>query len=167
MASVASANFSPLVSRIEIDGAIHDALRLFVGRGRRYSVKQLSNGSGVPDRMIESAMAEVESTDFRPLAREYLWSIMQFLGAAFTSELLLKIHQGAFDLPDDEIPPPGEIIRDAAQDTARIAEAAVDGDLDSGNASTLRKVGQRQITRGMDLVALAGGKRRPKLRSVQ
>jgi hypothetical protein len=155
MASVASANFEPLISRNTVDEAIHDALHLFVGRGRRYTAKQLGKGAGVPYRMIESAKAPVGGTDFRPLDRAYLWSIMQFLGSAFTSELLAKIHQGAFDLPDEELPPPGEMVADSAGHTAQIAEAAADGQFCQRDKATLRVVGRAKIEQGMDLLALS------------
>jgi hypothetical protein len=42
-----SANFPLLVSRNAARERVRDALRLHVGRGRRYSVKELSNGTGV------------------------------------------------------------------------------------------------------------------------
>jgi len=83
-----SANYNPLVSREQVGNAIGDALRLFVGRGRRYSVKQLSNGTGIKDRVIECAMCREGTVDYRPLPQEALVSITCFLGAAFANEWL-------------------------------------------------------------------------------
>ena len=93
-----SANDSLLVSRNSAREALRNALRLHVGRGRRYSVKELSNGTGVPDRVIESAMCATEDPDYRPLALENLLSISKFLGAAFHSAFIEVTELGAFEL---------------------------------------------------------------------
>ena len=61
-----------------------------MGRGRRYSVKELSNGTGVADRLIESAMCAIDSEDFRPLSHEAFASIAKFLGAPFASATLSR-----------------------------------------------------------------------------
>lgn len=93
-----SANDSLLVSRNFAREALRDALRLHVGRGRRFSVKELSNGTGVPDRMIESAMCATDDPDYRPLALENLLSIAKFLGAPFFSAFIEVTDLGAFEL---------------------------------------------------------------------
>jgi hypothetical protein len=104
--NAASANNDTLISRNSIREAIRKGLRLYVGRGRRYSVKELSNGSGVPDRVIECAMCDVESEDYRPLSLEALASIGKFLGAQFVSTYLEMSDLGAFELADGQIPLP-------------------------------------------------------------
>lgn len=81
-----SANFPALVSREQAGNEINKALRLFVGRGRRYSVKQLANATGVPDRVIECAMTS--GYDHRSLPDWALLSLMKFLGPEFTNEFL-------------------------------------------------------------------------------
>lgn len=101
-----SADISYLVSRNCIREKMRDALRLFVGRGRRYSVKELSNGTGVADRVIESAMCDVDSEDYRPLSLEALASISKFLGASFASAILEPCGLGAFELMEGQIPLP-------------------------------------------------------------
>ena len=85
---------------------MRDALRLFVGRGRRYSVKELANATGVADRVIESAICDVDSEDYRPLSHEALASIAKFLGASFASVYLELSGLGAFELMDGQIPLP-------------------------------------------------------------
>ena len=147
-----SAGNTLLVSRSAARSAIRDALRLYVGRGRRYSVKQLSNGTGVPDRLIECAIADIDGPDYRPLAYECLFSISLFLGAEFTSEWLRLTRQGAFDLPDEEIPP-GALAADNAEDNATLTRAAIDGQFDEVEKPALRLVGHRMIERGQRLVA--------------
>lgn len=116
---IISADFSPLVSRNAIREKIRDALRLFVGRGRRYSVKELSNGTGVADRVIECAMCEVDNEDYRPLSHEALASIAKFLGAPFASVYLELSGLGAFELMDGQIPLPKVLATaDAAESPA-------------------------------------------------
>jgi hypothetical protein len=120
-----SANFPLLVSRNAARERVRDALRLHVGRGRRYSVKELSNGTGVADRLIESAMCDVESPDFRPLAHEALLSIAKFLGPSFASQYLELSGLGAFELMDGQIPLPKVLAaveqdEDAAEERKRL-----------------------------------------------
>lgn len=83
-----SANFAPLVSREQSGNALRHALGLFVGRGRRYSVKELSNATGVKDRMIECAKLDPANIDYRPLPDWAIASIGKFLGAPFLAKWL-------------------------------------------------------------------------------
>lgn len=129
------------------------ALRLFVGRGRRYSVKQLSNATGIKDRVIECALAGVDNCDHRPLHLGAVLSIASFLGADFTNEWLCLAHQGAFDLPEGD-PNPGEFAADTSDDTAAIVRAAKDGRFDEEERRALRPVGARMMSHGAQLVAL-------------
>lgn len=87
-----------LVSRNSIREAQTKALELFVGRGCRYSVKELSNATGVPDRSIEAAKCDPEDPDYRPLSQENLASIAKFLRAPFVSVYLELSELGAFEL---------------------------------------------------------------------
>jgi hypothetical protein len=129
MSATAAANFEavesrndfanpPLVSRNAIREKLRDALRLHVGRGRRYTVKELSNGTGVADRLIESAMCDVESPDYRPLSLEALASISKFLGVSFASAYLELSGLGAFELMDGQIPLPKVLSCSTAQEDA-------------------------------------------------
>lgn len=145
----------PLVSREHVGNVIGNAIRLYVGRGRRYSVKQLSNATGVKDRVIECAMTDAGSMDYRPLALEALLSIASFLGSDFTSEVLGVVGQGAFDLPDDGDPDPTSMMVDATEDTARIVRCAADGVFNNEERRELRSVGHNKIRRGHQLVAMA------------
>jgi hypothetical protein len=159
MQNVTAVNFSPIVSRIAVDAAIHDALRQFVGRGKRYSVKVLANKSGVKDRCIEAAVAPVDGEDFRPLSRENLWSIMAVLGADFANHIMHLANLGAFDLPDEPLPRPAELVAESAQDHAQIAVAAADGKFCANDHGKLWSVGHDFIERGMQLVGLGKARR--------
>lgn len=149
-----AADVGPFVSRNDVAERVSRALCLYVGRGRRYSVKQLSNATGVPDRVIECAKASPDNTDWRPMPIEALLSIARFLGADFTNEWLGLADQGAFDLPEEE-PDPMRVAIGAAEDTAEIVRRASDGEFDREDRAALKSVGQRKITRGMQLVAAA------------
>lgn len=116
-----SANFQLLVSRNAAREKVRDALRLFVGRGRRYSVKELCNGTGVADRMIESALCDPDSPDYRQLKTEEMLSIAKFLGAPFASAYLELAGLGAFELMDGQIPLP-KVLATAEQAESADAE---------------------------------------------
>lgn len=150
----ASADFPPIISRDRAHDAVRDALRLFVGRGRRYSVKQLSNATGVKDRVIECAMTLAENPECRPIHIGDLLSIAGFLGPEFTTEWLMLAQQAAIPLPDGEEPSPGEIAADIADDTATVVRAARDGVFDKDERADLHTVGLRLISRGGQLSQL-------------
>jgi hypothetical protein len=79
------------------------ALRLFVGRGKRFSTEEMSLGSGVKEKRIHAAIRPVCADDYRLLRHEELASITKFLtgeglGAAFFSALVEPCGLGAFEL---------------------------------------------------------------------
>jgi hypothetical protein len=150
-----SADNSLLISRSAANETFRDALRMFVGRGKRYSVKQLSNGCGIKDRMIESFMAPVDSAEWRKPDLEEVLSIASFIGPDFTTELLEPAQQGAFWLPDADDTPPGAMAADASEDTAKVVRAAIDGTFDATEKPELKVVGRRMMQRGASLAALA------------
>lgn len=149
-----SAENSSLVSRSAANTIFRDAVRLFVGRGRRFSVKQVSIGTGISIRMIESFMAPVDSTDFRKPDLEEVLTLASFFGSDFTTELVSPIRQGAFDMPEEDIPP-GQIAADNADDNAALTRAALDGKFDPEERKNLRPVGLRMVSRGVRLAGLA------------
>lgn len=118
MASQAlSADFGGLVSRNIGYERLAFALRLHCGRGRLYSVHDLSLATGVPSRAIECAMHPSGRSEFRPLRFEYLLSISKFLGAPFASQYLELSGLGAFELMDGQIPLPKVLTSADAQET--------------------------------------------------
>lgn len=98
MNAPASVHFELLVSRNAIRERVRDALHLQAGRGRRYSVAQLAEATGVPAGNIENAMRPVENENYRPLKLEELASIAKFLKAPFASAFLELADLGAFEL---------------------------------------------------------------------
>jgi hypothetical protein len=108
-----------LVSRNAIRERQRDALRLHVGRGRRFSVKQVSEGSGVPERAIEAAMCFIDDENYRPLTLENVASLAKFLGASFVSHYLELCGLGAFELMEGQPPLPHVLAKaDAGEDIA-------------------------------------------------
>jgi hypothetical protein len=95
-----------LVSRSAIREKQRSALRLHIGRGRRYSVREASEGSGVPERQIEAAMAFIDDENYRPLSLENSASLSKFLGITFVSAMLEPMGFGAFELMDGQAPLP-------------------------------------------------------------
>jgi hypothetical protein len=148
-----SADLGPTISRNVAGNAINSALRAFVGRGRDYSVKMLSNASGVPDRVIECAMCHPEDPDYRPLKPEALLSIAGVLGPGFTTEMLKPIQQAAYRCDKRDVEP-GALVADCAADTCEVATRAADGHFDINDRRALKLVGQRHVERGMMLVAM-------------
>lgn len=113
-----AANFTPLISRNRIGETIRDALHLHVGRGRRYSVRALSEATGVPERCIEAAKCEPDDPEYRPLKLEDLASLTKFLGASFASAFLEPAGLGAFELSGQPPLPKVLASADAQEDTA-------------------------------------------------
>lgn len=95
-----------LVQRHAIREIQRKALRLHIGRGRRYSVAEVFAGSGVPERAIEAAMCLIEDENYRPLTQENLASLAKFLGRSFVSIYLELSDLGAFELADGQQPLP-------------------------------------------------------------
>jgi hypothetical protein len=159
MSATETANDLLLVSRNTLRHAISKALNLYCGRGRRYTVKELSNATGVPDRIIESAKLNPDNPDFRPLREENLASISKFLGVPFVSMWLETMGLGAYELMNGEPPLPGILAASDAADTAEIVQRASDGVFDAEDCEALKAVGQREIQRGLTLVSLTPGGR--------
>lgn len=114
-----SANISLLVSRYSLRGAISRGLNQYVGRNRRYTVKELSNATGVADRVIESAKLDPDDPDFRPLREENLASVSKFLGVPFVSLWLEPMGLGAFELSEQ---PPLPQMLDACKSPDRLTK---------------------------------------------
>lgn len=126
-----------LVSRNAIRERQRSALRLHIGRGRRFSVKDAAEGSGVPERQIEAAMCIIDDESYRPLALENVASIAKFLGAPFASHYLELSGLGAFELMEGQPPlphvlasadPPADVAEERKRLIRRLAELeGVDG----------------------------------------
>lgn len=149
-----SAGISPNVSRAKLYEAFGSALRLYIGRGKRHSYKEVERGAGVSARMIEAYRYDQDHEEWREPKIEHIFSIAGFIGPDFTNEILPLIGQGAFWLPEDDDPQPGQFAADSSEDTTEIVKRAVDGEFCSDDRKHLAVVGRRQIERGQVLVAM-------------
>lgn len=106
-----SEEFEPLVSYNTVCERQRHALRLFVGRGKRFSAKDMGAGAGVSEKRIHAATRPVTADDYRLLRHEELASIAKFLtgegvGATFVSAMIEPCGLGAFELMDGQPPLP-------------------------------------------------------------
>lgn len=115
---------------------IEDALRLRVGRGRRYSFPALSDATGIPTRTLESYVQGAT-----PSLAGFL-SICAVLGPSFTSDILAACGQSAKDGTDAE-PEHLRVLAALGALTAQIADAVEDGHVDHREAAALRPCAQR------------------------
>ncbi|WP_334656974.1 hypothetical protein [Sphingomonas panaciterrae] len=126
MSAPASADKSPLISRTRLDMAVHDMLRLFVGRGKRWRVVDLATASGVSDRVIESARMEPGHAEHRPLNREDLLSVMSALGTNGQNVVLELMGTAAHELNPTPLAP-AELIALLVDGGAAFAKRGIDG----------------------------------------
>lgn len=148
-----AANNSLIISRSAAWEAFRDALRMFVGKGKRYSVQQAATGSGVAYRMIQAFMAPIDSTDWRKPDLEEVLSLASFIGPEFTSEVLHCASQGAFWLPEADDLSPGALAADLAEGAAKVTRAAADNDFNRDERRDLRPVGRALMVVGAQLEA--------------
>lgn len=154
-----SAELALLVSHEQLENAFWKAVRMFVGRGRRHSAREVSTGTGVHQRTLDCYRGyPIGHPDHRPLDYAQKFSIASWIGADLTTEWIRFMGQGAFNLPDVE-PDPGALAADNTDDNAKLVRAAMDRDFDDDERPDLKVVGARMMTRGAQLVALPARKR--------
>lgn len=151
-----SAGDGPLVSRIMAGDALRRALRLYVGTGRRYTVKEMQRGTGLSARLVEGWLAGPESTDWRECKASCLLSLCAFLGPEFATDIMRLASLGCFSLVDDDEPDGVRALGlDAVDDAAAINRATSDGELTRTEASDLRVVALRRIAHAGQILARA------------
>lgn len=149
-----SAGDEPKVSRSAAYAEFAKSLRQFVGRGGRFSYKEVARKSGLPIRMIETYRYEPDHEEWRAAPFEHILSLMSALGPEFTSDILAMADQGAFWLPDDIDPNPGELATESSENTTEIVRRAADGVFCNEDRKHLKAVGLRKIANGQRLVAM-------------
>lgn len=143
-----SASEGTLVSRSAAGLALAQSLRLFVGRGRRYSYKEVQRGTGIPARMIQSYLQEPGHEDWRRIQPEELASLYLFLGPEFTTDYLERVaKQGAYWMPEGD-GVTHDIAADVSDSAAQVVRAATANDSGPNN---LRAVGTSLMCRGAQL----------------
>ncbi len=160
MAEDQSAEFSLLIPREQAENTFSDAVGLFVGQRRQYTVAQLAKGIRLKDKKGKDTTKPIYDflsypsghPDYRAPNFGLVLSITKFLGAEFTNEWIRLTEQGAFDLPDD-VPDPGELARSNSYDNADLTSKAIDGTFDNDCPTKVTAIGSRMMTRGAHLVA--------------
>ncbi|MBB3691478.1 hypothetical protein [Sphingomonas sp. BK580] len=155
MRVVRSATLTPVISRNDVHAAVRQALRRYLGHGKPLTVKQLSNQSGVADRLIECACNEVGTGDWRPLPVEKLLSLAMVLGPDFTNTWLSLARQGSFAMATTIEQTPSQAVALMAGDVAEFASYAADQTISRAEAPKLLAIASRQQEHSARLAALA------------
>lgn len=127
-----------LISQEDAARRIEDALRLRVGRGRRFSFPALSDATGIPTRTLESYVQGATPQ------LSALLSICSVLGPSFTSDILAACGQMAHEAnPGD--PEHLRVVASLGELVMRISEAVADGYVDHREAAQMRPLAARLI----------------------
>ena len=138
MTASPSANIELVYSRAKIAAVMTEVLRLFVGRGRKWSVVALCQASGVAERQIESAKREIGDIEHRHLKAEEIASILSVLGVP--AQNLYLAHMGTSAFPaDPREREAGAIMAMLSQGTAEFIKRGIDGKYDGKDRHELRE----------------------------
>lgn len=130
---------SPLIPHDLAACAIEDALRLRVGRGRRYSYAALADATGISQRALESYTAQGSTPSLAGLL-----SLCAVLGPGFASDILGLAGQ-TVSAADDAEAEHMRVLSSMGQLTSQIAQAVEDGHVDHREAAQLRPLAQSLI----------------------
>lgn len=131
-------NNGPVIPQDLAAQRLEDALRLRVGRGRRYSFASLSDATGIKTRTLES-YAQGASPSLANLL-----SLFAVLGPGFTSDILSAAGQSAKDGTTDD-PEHMRALCTLTGFAAQLAEAVEDGYVDHREAAQMQPVAQQVI----------------------
>ena len=152
-----SADKTPIVPRTKLDLAVHDMLRLFVGRGKRWSVVDLEAASGVAARAIECARCEPGDPEHRPLDREQLFSVMSALGSIAQSVILSRLMgTAAHDVEPIELDP-ARLLTLLSEGGTEFIKRGIDGVFDNPDRGALRPFADDMIAALTPFSSAAGG----------
>lgn len=139
-----------LISQEDAARRMEDALRLRVGRGRRFSFPALSDATGIPTRTLESYVQGATP------GLAALLSLCAVLGPAFTSDILAACGQTAQEASHDE-PEHLRVLGALGGLIAQISEAVADGHVDHREAAQLRPMAAQLIEILEPLAHATGG----------
>ncbi|KRS17512.1 hypothetical protein RIdsm_02515 [Roseovarius indicus] len=130
---------NPLIPHELAVTRLQDALRLRVGRGKRYSVQGLADAARIKPRTIESYL----SGDATPGLNGFI-SLCAVLGPAFTSDVLAEAGLVARSADADE-PEHMRAISLMSEGTRMIADALADGYVDHQERAKIKPHADRII----------------------
>lgn len=151
----ASAVIPPRVSRIAAYEAVRQGLLAHLRPRGGWTVKMLSNKSGVPDRLIECAKEEVGSEPWRALPFERVLSLAAALGPSFTNEWLILAEQGSFEMLTAIEQTPGECTAVLASHLAEFTVIAADNKISAAERPKVLALAARKMRQAKILMTLA------------
>lgn len=128
---------------------IEDALRLRVGRGRRFSFSALSDATGIPTRTLESYVQGATP------GLSGLLSLCTVLGPSFTSDILSACGQVASDA-DPDAPEHVRVIGMMGSMVSAVSDALADGHVDHREAAQMRPMAAELIEALQPLAQASG-----------
>lgn len=153
-----SAVFSPRVSRNAAHEAVRQGLLSHLRPSGDWTVKALGNKSGVPDRLIECAKAEVGSEHWRALPFERVLSLAAVLGPTFTNEWLILAEQGSFEMMTTIEQTPGECTAVLASHLAEFTVYAADNTISADERPKVLALAARKMRQAKILMTLGRGR---------
>lgn len=139
-----------IISQEDAVRRIEDAIRLRVGRGKRYSFPALADATGIATRTLESYVQGATP------GLAALLSLCSVLGPSFTSDILGACGQVAQEASHDE-PEHLRVLGALGSLIAQISEAVADGHVDHREAAQLRPMAAHLIEILEPLAHATGG----------
>jgi hypothetical protein len=118
-----------------------DALRLFIGFGRRYSVAAVAVGTGVPERTLQSYCSGQATPGLANLL-----TLMAFLPPEFTAMLIEPAGLAGVHRIDKTDPCHHTALAEALRTAAAVAEALRDGKVDHREQAEILPIARRTVT---------------------
>ncbi|MCA0961174.1 hypothetical protein [Salipiger bermudensis] len=128
-----------LISQEAAKARVSEALSLRIGRGKRFSFRQVSDASGIAERTIDSYARGDNAPTLGPLL-----SLFATLGPGFTSDVLALADQSASGCSGDD-PEHMRVLCAAGELVSMISSAVEDGYVDHQEAANLRPLAQNMI----------------------
>lgn len=144
MNDAASANNELVYSRAATALVMQEILCLFVGRGRKFSVVELSAASGVAERQIECAKRAPGDIEHRHLKFEEAASILSVIGVPAQNMFLERM--GTKAQPRDQVEhAPGTVMAILSTGTAEFVKRGIDGIYCRRDRGELRETADKMI----------------------
>lgn len=138
MPGTETANFVQPISRTQIDLVMHQILMRFVGRGKPFSIVQLSEDTNIPERKLESAKREPGDVEHRGLRLEEAMSILSLIGLPAQNMVLSLMGTAAVPRNTAEMEP-GKLMALLSEGTTEFVKRGIDGQYDRVDRAELQK----------------------------
>jgi hypothetical protein len=132
----------PLPSPEAAETHIIHCLALLIGRGKRFSVNDVSIGTGIPERTVSSWL---ETHDPREPKAKHLLLLCGFFGTEWTSKVLGPVGQVSQPIRSADAIRPADILVGVLSDLSVIGKAASDNRIDHTEEPACREAADRII----------------------